>query len=305
MRSVLTSALSLMVLTTASCRPPPDPPICAEYVEHDPAASADTRVLPFDVWYTILVPGTARRPALELPESPRECSGRPVAVRLSGQQDSAPPYSHTAAPIPRESITEKDITFSPAPDGKLLIWARVEYYADQTAIGPVALVQLVERGVEIRGIGTLLAPHKRANLYLEPFADGDSLLVASGDICPSEGDICRKETHFLPLVGQRFIQAGVIVDGEFEGPAKVAAHERVDVSDDVDGWIRREEVDRTLRVTETELSIAETVTILKCDARVTPPECSEYKTTQHSRVMTWTDGYFTTTSGVWERMRAE
>lgn len=281
-------SLALLLLALAACRPPArDLPVCLALVSSDRASEADTRLLPPEVWFQVLVPGVTR-PGLVVPDAPRECSGRPLAADVQG-----------AAPLPRRPLVESDLTFGEGPEGQLLVWARVEHYADGTALGPIALAKWVERGLEIRGIGTLWAPARRTRLRIEPLGDAAQVLVADGERCSGpDHSTCARELVLLPLVEQRFVQAGLSIDGAPAGPARVLAAERRETLQP-DGWVRRAEVQRRLRVVGAAAEIQESIQVRDCDPNTSPEQCQERLNVRDSRPLALESGRFATTRSAW------
>jgi hypothetical protein len=194
-----------------------------------------------------------------------ECSNRPVALEWPDEQSAAIDSRSAAKPLPPRPLTDADMTFGEGPDGQVLVWARITHFDDGTALGPVALARWVERGVEIRGIGTLWAPQRRARLRIEPLGEDAQLLVADGERCTSDDlKSCTHEIYLLPLVEQRFMQASLFVDDAAIGPARVVITERRATTLS-DGWVRRSDVQRRLRLNGNTTVISEVIRIRLCD----------------------------------------
>lgn len=233
--------LSLPILLI-NCRPAPplDLPICPALVTASRAAEADTRVLPPDVWFALLVPGFDRQAGAP-PEDPRDCSQRPIV----GDADDA---------LPARPRTADDLSFGTSDDGAALVWARLLDYPDGTAVGPVVLARWVPQGLEIRGVGSLRAPARRARLRLETLQDGHPLLIAEGEACPVDpacttcppGQVpCPREAVLLPLVDQRFLAADIVEGEHAPRPARLRLDERRELTR-ADGRTRRLEVRRRI-----------------------------------------------------------
>lgn len=273
----------------AACRPPAgELPLCPTRVASARAVEADTRVLPPAVWFQVLMPGVAR-PALTLPERPRDCSGRPI------EPEGAEPT------LPRRPLAESDLTFGEGPEGQLLIWARALQFADGTALGPVALVRWVDRGLEIRGLGPLRAPTRRVRLRLEALGP-DHLLVADGERCV-DPDPCIRELALVPLRGRRFLPIPLVED-EREGPARLPVAARHE-SALPDGWVRRAELRRHLRVEAGRAVIGESIDIRDCDARATPETCQDQLHARDERPLRIVDDRLITTASAWTRLTGD
>ncbi len=293
-------SLSIVALLVLGCRPGGSMPVCpATLVSSERASEADTRMLPPALWLSLLV-RSFDRTTLTVPEQPRECSGQRITVEWPDEQSAAADPRSGAKALPRRPLTDADLTFGEGPDGQLLVWARIEHFDDGTAMGPVALARWVERGVEIRGIGTLWAPQRRARLRIEPLGENAQLLVADGERCTSE-DLrsCSHEIYLLPLVEQRFVQASLVEEDGGTGPARVATLERRDTPQP-DGWVQRSEVQRRLRLNGDQTVISEAIRIRLCDPTAQPELCQEQFKAEENRPLAWQDGRFTTTRSAWQ-----
>lgn len=295
-------ALSLLAATLApafGCRPKEEPAICPATVGNERADEADTRLLPYDVWLQMMIPSVRRQP-LTMPESPRECGSLPIDVRWTDEATQRADRRLAASMETRRTPEEKDLTFAEGPDGYILVWARVDYFDDGTARGPVALARWIERGVEIRGIGTLWAPYAHARIRLEPFGDGEWVLVADGEICPKGQSKCEREIYLLPLIEQRFVQAELI-EGDVRGPARISALEQREEKL-ADGWVRRSKVRRSIRYGGASLMMNEELSVRECDPRSDPEECVEHETVRDRRELRWKDRAFWTDPSSWSTM---
>jgi hypothetical protein len=271
----------------------------ATLVSSERALEADTRVLPPAQWLSLLVRGVDRTTMLP-PVEPHECSGLPVGLEWPDEQSAAIDSRSTAKPLPSRPLTDADMTFGEGPDGQVLVWARITQFDDGTALGPVALARWVERGVEIRGIGTLWAPQRRARMRIEPLGDDAQLLVADGERCTSDDlKSCTHEIYLLPLVDQRFMQANLFVDDAAIGPARVVSTERR-VTTLSDGWVRRSDVQRRLRLSGNTTVISEVIRIRLCDPMSKPELCRDEFRAEENRPLAWQDGRFTTSRSAWD-----
>lgn len=289
-----TSPLALAAFALTACRAVPgELPICPAVVAGARALEADTRVLPPAAWFQVLIPAITR-PALTLPEQPRECSGRPLT-----------PDPRAPAPLPPRPLAESDLTFGEGPEGQLLVWARAVHFADGTALGPVALVRWVDRGLEIRGIGPLWAPTRRVRLRLEALGP-DHLLVADGERCEFNHHspaACTREIALLPLHGRRFLPAD-LVEGDTAGAARLAVTDRRDTPL-ADGWVRRAELRRHLRVDAASAVISESIVIRDCDPRAAPEVCQDQLHARDDRPLRLDGGRLVTTASAWTHLTGE
>lgn len=278
------------LLTLLACRPPAgELPICPAYVASTRADEADTRVLPARAWLALLLPGLSL-PDLQLPDAPRTCSGQPLT----------PDPRRAGEPLPPRPLAEDDLTFGEGPGGQMLVWARALQFADGSALGPVALVRWVERGLEIRGVGPLHAAARRPRLRLVRLAD-HTLLVADGDRCPpSAPDECVHEIALAPLVGQRFLAADLL-EGDNAGPARLLAsehHERPLA----DGWVRRVEVWRNVELKGDTAAISEALEVRDCDLRSAPVTCQDQLLARDERPLRLVDGRLVAAPSAYPRL---
>ena len=288
---VPSTVLALGLSLGLGCRPK-DPPICPYRVASERADEADTRMLEVDVWYDVLLRGISRRP-LVVPEEVRECSNVPVAIRLAKDLAAADPRRR-AAMLPRRALGDADITFGDATlASDQLVWARIDYFEDGTAIGPIALARWQEKGLEIRGIGTLRAPFTRVSLRLEKFGDEESdeglqeVLVVTGEACRAEQvGACQREVYLMPLVDQHFMQAGLLEAGKPAGPARVVLRE-VEEAELSDGWLRRAEVLRTVKYGGLSLEVSEHIEQSNCPPGAKASECGLEETSDKVRALFW------------------
>jgi len=285
-----------------ACRSDGTSPVCpSTLVSSERALEADTRLLLPEQWLSLLVRGVDRTTMLPPPE-PYECSGRPVGLEWPDEKSAAIDPRSGAKPLPSRPLTDKDMTFNEGPDGQVLVWARITQFDDGTALGPVALARWVDRGVEIRGIGTLWAPQRRARLRIEPLGDDAQMLVADGERCTSDDlKSCTHEIYLLPLVDQRFMQANFFVDDVSIGPARVVMTERRATTLS-DGWVRRWDVQRRLRLDGNTPTISELLRIRLCDPTSKPELCREEERAEEDHRLAWQGGRFTTSRSAWDNV---
>lgn len=294
-----TVALAL-ALAGAACKPKArELPICPEMVAGGKASESESRNLPIDVWFSVLVRGFDR-PAMDAGEDPRECSGQPIAVKWPPELENDPRAQ--ARKLPRSARTDADISFADTADGELLVWGRIDALENGDALGPVALVRWVERGLEIHGIGSVQAPGQRVRMRLEPLGDKQRVLVLESEFCPEKTpDKCAREAQLLPLFEQRFVSAPLIEDGQDTGPARfLLADAREETLKD--GWVRRYELTRRLEFAEGRLVVHEGIRTRDCDPKAPAAPCEEHIAASEARNLEFRDGALYTTRGAWARV---
>lgn len=244
----------------AGCHPRElDSPICQRLVGASSALESDTRVLPFDVWMSVLVQGFDRSTRM-VPDEPRDCINHPISSEAAG---FGPEDTGQRAPLDQD-----DIHYSLLGDERLLVWAKVEMSVGGDALGPVALVRWVEQGVQIRGVGALRAPAKRPKLYLEPLDNSTSILFAEGDVCPrGEEDLrlCERALQLALLKEQRFSPLQVQEGEDAPVVARIALSGRREEKG-AGGVVIRTSLRRKIKVDGGRLVMNESIRVERCDA---------------------------------------
>ncbi len=285
----MSQRILLTLLALLACKPRGEPPICPVFVGSERADEADSRTLPIPIWLATLVPNL-RRPEMLPPPTPRDCSGRAIGLHWPTEEAAARDPRTPLSPLAPRPLNEADLKFEPGPRGALLVWARVEFFADGTARGPVALARWAPRGLEIRGVGTLWAPERRPRLRLEPLGDDAQVLVATSEVCtpptgaPRGKARCRREIYLLPLLEQRFVQAELVEAGVPVGPARIVALEERE-SPRRDGWVRRSQVRRSVSFVDGHPQINERITHQDCDPKT--DQCDPQEAIREKRPLRW------------------
>lgn len=280
-----------LLLALAACHPAPalDLPVCPVLVTAARAAEADTRVLPPDLWFALLAPGFERSTGLPA-DIPRDCSQRPL---LPADE----------RPLPVRARTPDDLSFGTSSDGALLVWARLVDYPDGTARGPVVLARWVDRGLEIRGVGSLRAPARRARLRLEHLRSGHPLLIAEGESCPqtpAAAPPCPREAVLLPLVDQRFLAADILEGHEPPRPARLLLDDQ-QLLPRPDGSVRRLEVHRRVDAAAT-LTVHAAIRIRDCGP---DSHCDDHLTLVDARPLELSGLTFVTAEDPWQQLLAQ
>jgi hypothetical protein len=270
--------------------------ICPEMVAAGKATESVTRDLPIDVWFSLVLRGF-NRTAMDPGDEPRECSGQPVAVTWPTAMSADPRAK--ARKIDRDARTADDITFAQVNDDDMLVWARVDTLENGDAIGPVALIHWVPRGVEIHGIGTVQAPAQRVRMRLEQVGEDLRVLVLESETCPPDApNACVREAQIVPLAEQRFVSAPMIEDGEDRGPARfLLADSREEPLKD--GWIRHYTLQRRLEFDGLSVAVQESIKTRDCDPKAPAAPCEEHVAASEKRTLNFKDGMLYTSRGAW------
>lgn len=246
-----THALASLALTgvalSACARPPARVPLCP------PSPLGDTAEALADpsAWAHLLVPDfNPRRDPLA---TPCACTGEAI--------DAPPPRSDAPLrPLPREPPTALDLSVV-ALDDHLLVWLRLDHFADGDALGPAALVAR-SGALEVTAIGPLRAPATGASLRLARLADGTALLIAEGERCPAAAP-CVREAHLLAIDGPRLRDLPLRLPGRAAATARIALVED-DERHGALGWTERRHLERRLVADDRGLALIATEERIAC-----------------------------------------
>ncbi len=277
--------------------------ICPEMVAAGKAMESETRDLPLDVWFAVLIRGF-NRTAMDPGDEPRECSGKPIEVEWPISMAGDPRAK--ARKVTRYARTADDITFAILNDDEMLIWARTDTLENGDALGPVALTRWVPRGVEVLGIGTIQAPYARVRMRLEPLGTDAKVLVIESETCTEEEvdgepqDRCEREAQVVPLSEQRFVGAHLIENGDDTGPARFRLAESREL-ELPDGWVRRFDLQRRLEFDGNRILVHESIRARDCNPKSPDTPCEEQITIVEKRNLDFKDGALHTTRGAWDK----
>ena len=270
--------------------------ICPEMVAAGKATESESRDLPIDVWFSVVLRGF-NRSSMDPGDEPRECSGQPVAVSWPTAMSADPRAK--ARKVTREARTADDITFAPISDDEVLVWARTDLLENGDAIGPVALVHWVPRGLEIKGIGSVQAPAQRVRMRLEQVGEDLRVLVLESESCPpDQPNNCAREVQIVPLADQRFVSAPMIEDGEDRGPARFLLSDSRE-EPLKDGWTRRYELQRRLEFDGLSLAVQENIKTRDCNPKAPATPCEEHVAANEKRTLEFKEGMLYTARGAW------
>ncbi len=309
-RRLMGLALTLLALViSTACKPKGELAICPAELASERAEESDTRALPSWAWFQRLAPRVViKRPEVFAPDGKlATCSASAIEITWPDAAHAELDPRSRAELLPPRALTDADLTFAEAPGGAILVWARLRHFKDGTAIGPVALARWVDRGVEIRGIGTLWMPANRPRLRLETLGDDAQILVADAMVCPNDSATkrCGREVHLLPLIEQRFLQADLIESGDLAGPTRFLTHERL-TGPGTNGWTSVAEVRRVIRFKGGKVTVAETIRTGECDPKTNLEVCDKESTSRDERLLRWDDKRrrFEIERGAWKKATA-
>jgi hypothetical protein len=208
----------------ATAPPPPAAPRLAPGVLCGlelPATGADRqardRTFAAQTWFGLLLerylpPGEVARPV-------RDCTGRLVEIENDGCPDDITPSRTIPQPL-----ASRDLIITNLGDARRLVWVITDRLSDGQAEGPVAIVEIAPRAMNVRALGVLHAYPENISLRLDKL-NGATVLVAEGEHCadPQDPKSCDRAMRILPLIGDRFVAKPLVDDkGVCLGSASVA-----------------------------------------------------------------------------------
>ena len=190
---------------TAAGAPPPARPLCALETKLGAEQAPRDRAYPPGYWLTLLVEGY--RSSGEIPRPARDCVGERIRPEWDGCPNDLDPE-----PLPPQALTPKDVVVSGLDANHRLVWAMIDHLADGEVQGPVAIAELMPKGLAVRALGVLRAYPQNVSLRLEKMGGG-SVLVADGEFCDvgQMGEECARAVRLLPVVDGHFV-SGPMVD---------------------------------------------------------------------------------------------
>ena len=191
--------------------PPPGPaptrPLCRLETKLASDLAPRDRTYPPGYWLTLLVDGY--RASGEIPRPACDCLGERIQPAWDGCPSDRDPDPD---PLPPRALTPSDVVVTSLGPDRRLVWAMIDHLADGEAQGPVAIAELVPKGIVVQVLGVLRAYPQNVSVRLERVGPG-SVLVADGEFCDAGqiGEECVRAVRLLPVVGNRFV-SGPMVD---------------------------------------------------------------------------------------------
>lgn len=252
-------------------------------------------------WYSLLVQG--RDPATGQGTA-RDCTGAPVEWHEPPRERCTEPAPESE-PLEPRAFTDDDVVVGRAPGNFRLVWVITQRFSDGEGVGPIALVEFVQRGVAVRAIGTLRARTGRARLRIETVG-GERIVVAEGEHCsnPEDPATCRRAARLLAVRGNRLSGEHLMLDGTDAcvGPAyfHLARDQWVDLPS---GWRRHFELNTTLTFNTGVVGVHESMVVRDQDPRVpaVPPRLFR-RVDADRRVLVSHAGLYTDQPSLWVRV---
>lgn len=163
------------------------------------------RLYPTQYWFVLLVSGY--QTSGEIARPARDCRGLPTTLVHDGCVPEPPPPASPAA-----ALTPADLHIAMLGDSKRLVWVETNHLPDGRAEGPVAIVEIDERGLSVRALGVLRSFRDNVTLRLASLGGG-TVLVAESERC--ETLRTRGEDGRAPRACDRAIRVVPLLDGRF------------------------------------------------------------------------------------------
>jgi hypothetical protein len=168
------------------------------------------RLYPTQYWFVLLVSGY--QTSGEIARPARDCRGLPTTLMHDGCAPEPPPPASPAA------LTPADLHIAMLGDSRRLVWVETNHLPDGRAEGPVAIVEIDDRGLSVRALGVLRAFHDNVTLRLASLGGG-TVLVAESERCETlrtRGEdgraprACDRAIRVVPLLDGRFVDRPII-----------------------------------------------------------------------------------------------
>jgi hypothetical protein len=173
--------------------------------------------VPSSTWFSLLLHGyTAERN--EVPRPPMDCVGTPIV--LDAADDACTEPLPGAEPLPTGKLSEADVVTQKLSPSQSLVWAQTRRFHNGEALGPVALVEVQDKALYVRALGTLRALSVNPQLKLQKLGTLTVLVVESESCDEAALKSCQKIVRLVPLRQERFIpEPFVDAQGGCVGPA--------------------------------------------------------------------------------------
>lgn len=256
---LLIAACALGVVACGGDVRPEQRPLC---YRGNPAEQAGmTREWQPSEWISLVVNGTAGSTATQ------DCTGATIQWPTPGE-DCPDDEASSDAPFELVILGPDSVVERRLPTGQRLIWIITHVRSDGFALGPIALVDMDDRGTAVRAIGMLRSRYERTRLSMWPVGDGH-VLSAEAETCedPENASSCRRGAQLLARTDDTFrwtpLQepGGRCIDTawvEFKRSNEVARD---------DGWIRTLDYMASVQHDPRYVIVTEQVTIHDRDTR--------------------------------------
>ena len=229
-RAALARAVTFALAAGGACASPPVVPAGpAPPCRIDTLVGTDKplreRLFPVQYWFVLLVRGY--QSSGEIARPARDCRGLPTTLVHDGCTSEPP------SPVTTTALTPADLHIAPLGDSKRLVWVETNHLPDGRAEGPVAIVEVDDRGLSVRALGVLRAFRDNVTLRLASLGAG-TVLVAESERCETlrtRGEdgraprACDRAIRVVPLLEDRFVDKPVIDErGQCLEPAFFHVH---------------------------------------------------------------------------------
>ena len=289
--------VALSAATAGSgCRPRGPAPVCTMLVGEARALESETHELRAPSLLQELLEGFDVGTMLA-PVELRDCRGRRVEL---AQEDCEP-----APPLverPPRPLGPSDLIVNERDGGGFLFWAQGRHFVDGTALGPVGYAAWNQRGFLVFSVGSLHGPAAHARLKREPL-DEHELLIAEGDACPGDGEVCERIVRLVPLIDGEFIDAPMrLPGGGCAGPATFPLSQEDEVLLP-SGHRRRFRLQRSVAVKGGDARVFEEAVATDFDPRIPGSPGAEHRRASKERRLRLDKDGLVIEAGIWDEIR--
>ena len=287
---------SLLLLTMAGCVTP-QAGLCSI------RASREDMLAPSpDIWNNLVLHGFDPQ-ARQFPQPASDCMGVPVMWQEPRADECREPGPAPEPLPPRDTLEDGDTIVEILKPGLRLVWILTRRYSNGEALGPVALVENVHEGYEVRVLGSLRSFSRQARLRLQHVGNWD-VLHAEGDQCTEETPpTCRRMARLLPIRQGRFISEPILSsEGKCLGPGWIPLS-REQTFELPNGRHRRMEQTTTLGFDKDRVTLHEQVEVTDSDPRqpALPPKL--YRRAEAERAISFEKARTVGTApSLWQRL---
>lgn len=182
----------------------PEPSRCSAQVVAGMAVESESRSLPPDLWYALIL-GNFDRNTQSTYGPPINCAGKEITV--PDFRELAPcdrPALFSNYRFDAVTLDENRLEEVALENGDTLVWIQTNINTKDEAIGPIAHIVWGQRGLRVQALGWLAAHRNRLQLRLlnqgpVPF------LVAESERCHPVTRECVRELRMQPMTGTAFL----------------------------------------------------------------------------------------------------
>jgi hypothetical protein len=189
---LLGCSAALLLLACGSDPPPRPPPLC--FLDRGSSFGAPPPVKPQEWLRAIVQPKALRDKVI----AERDCTGS--EIRWQPPPGNCVVKSPPLDPPQAVALDEQSVFERMLPQDRRIVWVATHRFANGEGFGPVAIVRILNNGLEVESIGNLRLRMERVDLQLWAI-EQSKVLVAAGEICTKKGDAssCHRAINTLVM----------------------------------------------------------------------------------------------------------